>query len=137
MPLKQCSLEDGGKGWQFGSSKCFPTKAQAVKMMRAMYANGYKGHSKSEEIPTEADLLELLRDDEITPDDDIFFELCDALKMPTVTIMQVIAAKKKRKGKNKPYSEDENEDENDPTAGCDDSDSEDDEDDDENRKRPT
>ena len=43
MPIKQCTLKDGGKGWKWGDSgKCYPLKSQAQKQAKAAYASGYK-----------------------------------------------------------------------------------------------
>lgn len=44
MPIQQCTLPSGGKGWKWGSSgKCYPDRASAEKQAQAAYANGYTG----------------------------------------------------------------------------------------------
>jgi len=47
VPLQRCTRKGGKKGWKWGKSgKCYATKAQAKKQMRAIYASGYKGGSR-------------------------------------------------------------------------------------------
>lgn len=44
MPVRECTLPEGGKGWQWGNSgKCFAERADAEKQAEAAYANGYAG----------------------------------------------------------------------------------------------
>lgn len=46
MPIIQCTLPNGGKGWKWGhSGKCFASREDADKQARAAYANGYAGDS--------------------------------------------------------------------------------------------
>lgn len=47
MPIKKCSLKSGKKGFKWGNSgKCYPTKKQAEKQMKAILASGYKEKRK-------------------------------------------------------------------------------------------
>lgn len=43
MPIKSCKLPDGGSGYQWGSGKCYASRADAEKQAEAAYANGYAG----------------------------------------------------------------------------------------------
>ena len=44
MPIKKCKMKNGKSGYRWGNSgKCYGAKEQAVKQMKAAYANGYKG----------------------------------------------------------------------------------------------
>ncbi len=46
MPIKSCTLPDGGKGWQWGDhGTCYRDRADAEKQAEAAYANGYAGDS--------------------------------------------------------------------------------------------
>jgi len=48
MPIMKTTLKSGKTGYKFGAhGHAYPTKAGALKQMRAMYANGYKGSSKT------------------------------------------------------------------------------------------
>ncbi len=44
MPLRHTK-----SGWMWGSKGPFPTKAKALAVARAAYANGYKGEQKNVE----------------------------------------------------------------------------------------
>lgn len=40
MPIKRCTLPNGKRGYKWGDKgKCYPTKEQALKQMRAIKAN--------------------------------------------------------------------------------------------------
>lgn len=44
MPIKRCTLPEGGQGWQWGDSgACYADRADAEKQAQAAYANGYTG----------------------------------------------------------------------------------------------
>ena len=44
MPIHECTLPQGGKGWKWGDrGACFPSRAEAEKQAEAAYANGYTG----------------------------------------------------------------------------------------------
>lgn len=43
MPIKECTLPEGGKGWQWGSGKCYADLADAEKQAEAAHANGFAG----------------------------------------------------------------------------------------------
>ncbi len=44
MPIKRCKTSSGKKGYKWGNSgKCYSAKEQAVRQMKAAYANGYRG----------------------------------------------------------------------------------------------
>jgi hypothetical protein len=44
MPIMKTTLKNGKTGYKFGQhGHAYPTRAGAVKQMRAMYANGYTG----------------------------------------------------------------------------------------------
>lgn len=44
MPIVECTLPEGGKGYKWGGSgKCYPTRAQAEKQAAAAHANGFMG----------------------------------------------------------------------------------------------
>lgn len=43
MPIKECTLPEGGKGWQWGSGKCYSDRADAEKQAEAAHANGFAG----------------------------------------------------------------------------------------------
>ena len=46
MPTKECTLPDGGKGWQWGDHGiCYRDRADAEKQAAAAHANGYVGDS--------------------------------------------------------------------------------------------
>ena len=45
MPIKRCKTASGKSGWQWGSQKCYESKADAVRQMAAIYANGYHGQA--------------------------------------------------------------------------------------------
>ena len=36
MPIKRCTLPGGGRGWQYGNQKCYPTRQQALRQMRSI-----------------------------------------------------------------------------------------------------
>ena len=41
MPIRRCG--PGRRGYKYGGrGKCYPTRKQAVRQMRAMFANGYR-----------------------------------------------------------------------------------------------
>ncbi len=43
MPIKSCQLPNGDAGFKFGDEgKCYATREEALKQMKAMIANGYK-----------------------------------------------------------------------------------------------
>jgi len=43
MPIMRCRLKSGKQGYKWGSSgKCFPTREQALRQMRAIKANTKK-----------------------------------------------------------------------------------------------
>jgi hypothetical protein len=45
MPIMRATLPSGKQGYKFGQhGHVYPTKAGALKQMRAMYANGYTGN---------------------------------------------------------------------------------------------
>jgi hypothetical protein len=44
MPIQECTLPEGGKGYRWGNSgKCFADRKDAEKQAEAAYANGYTG----------------------------------------------------------------------------------------------
>jgi hypothetical protein len=44
MPIKECTLPDGGKGWKWGDQgHCYADRADAEKQAAAAHANGYVG----------------------------------------------------------------------------------------------
>lgn len=44
MPIQRCTLEGGGQGWKWGESgHCYPTRAGALRQMRAIKSNQAKG----------------------------------------------------------------------------------------------
>ena len=44
MPIKECTLPEGGKGWQWGDhGKCYASRADAEKQEAAAHANGFTG----------------------------------------------------------------------------------------------
>ena len=44
MPIKSCTLPEGGSGFQWGDSgHCYPTREEAEKQAAAAHANGYTG----------------------------------------------------------------------------------------------
>jgi hypothetical protein len=44
MPIMECTLPEGGKGYQWGNSgHCYPDRADAEKQAAAAHANGYAG----------------------------------------------------------------------------------------------
>jgi hypothetical protein len=44
MPIMKTTLKNGKAGFKFGPhGHAYPTKEGALRQMRAMYANGYKG----------------------------------------------------------------------------------------------
>lgn len=63
MPIHSCKLPGGGSGYKYGNSgHCYPTREGALKQMRAMFHNGYKGDASSME-QAKADLSELSNDE--------------------------------------------------------------------------
>ena len=47
MPFKRCKLKNGKLGWKWGEhGKCYPTKKQAEKQMRAILFTGWKEKNK-------------------------------------------------------------------------------------------
>ena len=48
MPIKECTLPEGGKGWQWGDrGKCYASREDAEKQAEAARANGYVGDALS------------------------------------------------------------------------------------------
>jgi len=46
MPIKECTLPEGGKGWQWGDhGKCYADRSEAEKQAAAAHANGFTGDS--------------------------------------------------------------------------------------------
>ena len=46
MPIHECTLPDGGKGYQWGGrGTCYRSRSDAEKQAAAAYANGYRGKS--------------------------------------------------------------------------------------------
>jgi len=44
MPIKSCSLGGGKSGYQWGNhGKCYASREDAIKQMKAAYYNGYTG----------------------------------------------------------------------------------------------
>ncbi len=44
MPIQECTLPSGGKGWKWGSKgKCFASRSDAEKQAAAAYSHGYTG----------------------------------------------------------------------------------------------
>jgi len=71
MPIHECKLPDGGKGFAWGSGTCYADRKDAEKQAEAAYSNGYTGdeagkftgterreadkdHAKREDMPGEA-----------------------------------------------------------------------------------
>lgn len=47
MPIRKVKLPGSKTGYQWGTSgRVYPTKAQAVKQARAIYASGYKSKKR-------------------------------------------------------------------------------------------
>ncbi len=48
MPLQRCNTKSGKEGWNWGKSgKCYTTKKAAQQQMKAIYASGYKGKTRT------------------------------------------------------------------------------------------
>lgn len=43
MPIRECILPEGGKGWRWGNGHCYPDRADAEKQAAAAHANGWTG----------------------------------------------------------------------------------------------
>jgi hypothetical protein len=44
LPIQECTLPEGGKGWKYGESgKCYANRADAEKQAAAEHANGFTG----------------------------------------------------------------------------------------------
>ncbi len=76
MPIKRCTLPNGGQGWQYGNQKCYASKKDAIKQMLAIKSSGYKESKaalcKNEEI-LEEELYEALT--EMSLEENILFNL--------------------------------------------------------------
>lgn len=128
MPIKRCTLKGGGKGWKYGSSgHCYSKRSDCVKQMRAMFANGYKGHSKGEKIPTTDDMISLLISD-IDENDTLFYEICKNLNLTIGSITLILEKKKENKKKKKTKYPDPPEDDEDEEEDVNDDDEEDEDD---------
>jgi hypothetical protein len=48
MPIQECKLKSGKKGWKWGSKgKCYSTRKQAENQSKAAYASGYRESSRN------------------------------------------------------------------------------------------
>lgn len=57
MPIKRCSLPNGKRGYKYGDSgKCYESREDALKQMRAIKVSENKGKNSEE-----SDLEEFLR----------------------------------------------------------------------------
>lgn len=71
MPIKRCTLPEGGKGWQWGNhGKCYASRTDAEKQAAAAHANGFVEKSnlcallgKVETVNKKANLAALLKGD--------------------------------------------------------------------------
>ena len=46
MPIQECTLKNGKKGWKYGKSgKCYANKSDAERQKKAIHASGYKGRT--------------------------------------------------------------------------------------------
>jgi len=53
MPIKRCSLPGGGKGYKYGDSgKCYKSREQALKQMRAIKYSETHSETHSETRPS-------------------------------------------------------------------------------------
>jgi hypothetical protein len=47
MPIQECNLKNGNKGWKYGKSgKCYASRKSAERQQKAIHASGYKGRTR-------------------------------------------------------------------------------------------
>jgi hypothetical protein len=49
MPIKRCKLPNGKLGWQYGNQKCYESREDALKQMRAIKYSETHGSEPSVE----------------------------------------------------------------------------------------
>lgn len=64
MPIKRCKLPNGGSGWQYGNQKCYASRQDAIKQMRAIKFSESHGMAQKLAIELECQKLENMSDEE-------------------------------------------------------------------------